>query len=494
MHRKILFRNIFASVIIAILALFLLFASTTFFKVGSIKAGSILIFIALLFLFSSIGVYSNKKGAYRVIKIFFILLIPALMIGSFLLLGREWAQRYYSLATNTPALIGTQEIILMLLLLFFISFIISLEKGQKRLSLPLDQLPANQKSATPPRKPALLTFIITVVIVVGYFLVGKRHQSVPAVPATYFEKTRVNPTLPDAENGYLQLENLIGSIENPLYDTLTLQQNTYATLTDFYAEYPEYKAPDEHTIQTYENSDFFPRLATLLEQERRKDDGLPSLLNIQGIERNLQYLSAYYAEKGELSKGVSYNILALRLADKYLSTFTSLVDGLIGTVNFTISMDATHYLLDHYDLSATDKEALREVYTQVLLTDQEEAYQRMLKGEHHTMMSLADNFEVVSDTIGNERTLDLFPFIEPFYNVKDTQKRYAYAMKEIIEKGTLADYNFEDILSHAKNAKWNGYNIWGSSVIDALLPRLSNVFPNLEKIYQQKEDILQQLQ
>jgi hypothetical protein len=215
MHRKILFRNIFASIIFTILALFILFASSFFFTIGRISEGILFVLIALLFLFSSIEVYSNHKGAYAVMKIFFVVLVPVLTGGSVLFLGQEWVERYYSNSMNTP-LIGTQEIVLILLLIFFISFIISLEKGQKRLSLPLDQLPANQKSATPPRKPALLTFIITVVIVVGYFLVGKRHQSVSEVPATYFERMWVNPNLPDEENGYLQLENLIGTSLNPL--------------------------------------------------------------------------------------------------------------------------------------------------------------------------------------------------------------------------------------------------------------------------------------
>jgi hypothetical protein len=265
-------------------------------------------------------------------------------------------------------------------------------------------------------------------------------------------------------------------------------------LTDFYAAHPEYRAQDEQTIQTYENADFFPRLAILLEQERRDDNGLPRVQHLQGIERSLQYLSAYYAEKGELSKGVSYNILALRLADKYFSAFTSLVQGLIGIVNFSLSMDTTQYLLDHYDLSATDKEALRGAYTQVLLTDKGEAYQNMLKGDYHAMMLLADNFEVAPNIIENGKALDLFLRLEPFYNVKDTQKRYAYAMKEIMEKGILTDYTFEDTLAHTKNAKWNGYNILGSVTIDALLPRLSSIFSRLEQIYQQKEDILQQLQ
>jgi hypothetical protein len=67
-------------------------------------------------------------------------------------------------------------------------------------------------------KKRFLTLLIILLLIVIYFVIGRFTQSVPDIPFSYFDKTRVNESLPDAENGLLHLEKLIGSTEHRLTD------------------------------------------------------------------------------------------------------------------------------------------------------------------------------------------------------------------------------------------------------------------------------------
>ena len=63
--------------------------------------------------------------------------------------------------------------------------------------------------------------------------------------------------------------------------------------------------------------------------------------------------------------------------------------------------------------------------------------------------------------------LGLLLYREPFYNVRDTQARYAFVMSKFVE-GVL----FEEVHSEVMNRSRNLYNILGDRMVDIYLPRL----------------------
>ncbi|MDR0650942.1 MAG: hypothetical protein LBG59_06165 [Candidatus Peribacteria bacterium] len=359
-------------------------------------------------------------------KLLFIVITLLLIIGGM----------FFLISNPLTSLTETPLLVFCIMLLVCISFIITLDLQQKRLKTPLDQLPLAQKSDRKQRVFGLITFFIVIIITLIYFIIGKHAQSVPFVSETYFEKTRVNPTLSDEENGYEQLRALIGDIRHPLDEetlatypfqvptangyrelgygaslgregnpSLTERLNAelqrifnegrprpsreyYGTLAELLQAHPE--VHPEAAIQTLEQSDFFTRLEKIVAMEWRDDDMFPTLQGIQGLERSLAYLAAYHADKGEFSTGIYYNTLALKLADKYLSNYSSLTQGLIATICLRTAMDATEYLLNHYELSPTDKAILLETYDTLLTTDIATAFQNIYKGEYHMIMNLSN--------------------------------------------------------------------------------------------------------
>jgi hypothetical protein len=164
----------------------------------------------------------------------------------------------------------------------------------------------------------------------------------------------------------------------------------YETISGLLIDYPEYL----NAIETLENSDLFPQLSSILQMEWRDDDIFPALQQLQSIIRVMRVLTTYHAELGELSQAVAYNLLALRLADKYAGLYTSLVQEIIATVSMRVAMDTTQYLLDHYELSPEEKADLLATYETLLPTDVATAYQQMYKGEYHTMTRLTNDFAI----------------------------------------------------------------------------------------------------
>ncbi|MDR2190659.1 MAG: hypothetical protein LBP53_05780 [Candidatus Peribacteria bacterium] len=156
---------------------------------------------------------------------------------------------------------------------------------------------------------------------------------------------------------------------------------------------------------------------------------------------------AYHANKGELSTGIYYNTLALKLADKYLSTYVSLVNASMAASCLNTAMDTTQYLLTHYELSSTDKATLLDTYHTLLHTDKITAFQHILKGEYHTMTDFLHQFTVTApDEIGiidstnspmrsftSNNIFSIRLFKPPFYDAQATKTRFAYALKELAE-------------------------------------------------------------
>ncbi|MDR0860850.1 MAG: hypothetical protein LBO09_07990 [Candidatus Peribacteria bacterium] len=462
-----------------------------------------------------------------------------------------YRQSYYFSHGVSEFLCNPVTLIIVILLLFFISLVITLEIQQRRLKTPIAELSESQKSKHPQWIFGLITFIVLFLIGSVYFLVGKYSQSVPEIPASYFDRPRRNENLFAEENGYEQIKKLIGTTTTPLSkeemekypfvyrekgkgerelgsdiilsrgDNLNLldpeyltssikvlwdynrfnSQNLYDSYTELVAEHPD--ALNIEKLQILEDSDFFPRIEEYLAMEWRKDDFLPVLQGIQSLERVLQRLMVYHADIGELEKAVQLNVLALQLGEKYLSSCNSLIDGLIGVVNLNIPMLATQYLLEHHQLSAEQKSTLLETYTHLLTTDSLTVYQNIFKAEYHTMLNFFLNFEFDDldqvSQIGVENYYNQLPgassilMNKPFYDIKETQKRYAYAMHELTEAITNGK-NTAEISHEIRNQSWNLYNVLGDSTIEAILPRLEGTNNMLDQIYQQKDLIISQLE
>lgn len=115
-----------------------------------------------------------------------------------------------------PLSFEIQEMIWIACLLLLASFIVTLEIQQRRLKQALEELPTNQTSNHRQRISAVVVFVVVSVLTVVYFIIGRQAQMLPEVPDTYFDKTRENPNLPEAENGYEELRKLIGDVYTPL--------------------------------------------------------------------------------------------------------------------------------------------------------------------------------------------------------------------------------------------------------------------------------------
>jgi preprotein translocase subunit YajC len=281
------------------------------------------------------------------------LIISATMIGTTILIG------YKTLNTvGSDKLIGI-GILLVLLTLFFISFVISLDQQEKRQKLHIAELSTSQKTDTQQRKGTLYTVIIVIALGITYFLIGKQAQQPPEIiPDSYFETTWLNPNLPDEENGYIQFGELFGTTrtdtetqklieEKYPYTKLEMgERNTegyrtsnkrerndegvatykqYETFTEMMDTKPEYL----NTIETLENSDFFEQLERLTQLQRQDNEMFLPILQIQAISRSLRSLAAYSIEQGNYEKALNYNILQLKLADKYLTSHASIIQELI---------------------------------------------------------------------------------------------------------------------------------------------------------------------
>ena len=82
---------------------------------------------------------------------------------------------------------------------------------------------------------------------------------------------------------------------------------------------------------------------------------------------------------------------------------------------------------------------------------------------------------------------------EPFYNVRDTRARYAFAMKMLIEAGETHSSS-EEILHKVFNQPRNLYNILWDGVFDVYFPRLEGLQGRLVSLYEKKTIIQAQLQ
>jgi hypothetical protein len=178
------------------------------------KFAALILLLAFLFILCGVGLYVEKKRAILGIKCFFSVLTLLAVFGFIRSIGD--AGRMSQMYSNIGRMITAKTIAFILLFLWAVSFLISLEMQYTRLKTPLDQLSADQKSDTPQRKKGLLVFIVIIVLVIVYFVIGKVAQRVVDVPPSYFEKTRVNLDLPDAENGNEQMKKLMGTTMAPL--------------------------------------------------------------------------------------------------------------------------------------------------------------------------------------------------------------------------------------------------------------------------------------
>jgi hypothetical protein len=506
---------------------------------------------AIAFLLSGIGIYCHKKRTFAGIKVFFTtLLILGVGVGMLVKIN------------HTPLSFGMQEGIRIVCLLFLVSFIITLEMQQRRLKTSLEELPANQKSDHKQRISALVVFIIVSVLTVVYFIIGKQAQTVPFIPDSYFDKTRENPQLPDEENGYEQLRKLIGDTYNPLSDdqmekypfVYKTEDGSSATEIGSSANYgnnisissPDYLtaprqrvssnraygAPEERfdtfaeflarypgtlymkKMETLMQSDFFDRLAEIVEMERKNTDTtIPTLQNIQSIERVMLRLTAYYADNEDLETAVKLNIIALKLGDKYLSSYGSVVQGLIGVITTNLAVNGTEYLLSHYELSEQQKLALLETYQNIMTTNREEAMRNIFRGEYHTMRAMTNGFDFNHPDEINQIGFNLQPvdtsalgalFLrKPFYDRDLTIAQYKYLLQKGAEL-TLQDMPTDELLKQVginpdggnfleKPQTRNRYNLAGNSVLLALLPRLTGSYAMLNALYDRKDLIIQQL-
>ena len=96
MYRKILFWNVFASVVVRVVALLFGLAGFNAFVLGEIGLGVLLFFITLVFFLSGMGVYSDKKRVLSGIKIFFIVAILVSVVAILVSLGESmtWVSYY----------------------------------------------------------------------------------------------------------------------------------------------------------------------------------------------------------------------------------------------------------------------------------------------------------------------------------------------------------------------------------------------------------------
>jgi hypothetical protein len=535
------------------LSAWLFLASFICFSLEAGRNGLIVLLFAIVFLLSGMGVYSYKRRAFAGIKAFFILVF-IFGVGMGMLIK----------INHTPLSFGIQEMMYIGGLLLLASFIITLEIQQRRLKTSLEALPVRQTSHYKQWVSALVVFIVISILTVVYFIIGKQMQMVPLVPDTYFDKIWEHPNLSEEENGYEQLRTLIGDVYHPLTDeqmerypfvyqvadgngtrelgssmnygnSLSITDPNYLTtprqwisgnvrygdpkemFPTFAALLTKYADSMEiEKVETLMKSDFFNRLDEIIEMERNNTDTMvPTLQHVQTLERVMLRLVAYYADSGDLETAVRLNIIALKLGDNYLSSYGSLVQGLIGIVTMNYALNGTEYLLSHYELSAEQRQSLFETYQYIMTTDPAEAIRNMFKGEYHIMRAMTNGFEFHNldeiNTIGvnNYRPADLsilgvLLLRKPFYDRDLTIAQYKYVLRQGVElmlQGIPVDelmksigFNLDTDGFFERPQARNWYNFVGKTVISAILPRLTGSNTMLNRLYDEKNLIMANLE
>jgi hypothetical protein len=533
-------------------------ASFNTFSLGLVVNGVLFGIVALLFLCAGAGIYGNKQWTLSFSKVFCIVWGILLIVGAVLLTLKAMGNRRgFWESADIPIII-----VLRCFVLLSISFIFSLEK----------QMKIEKKTTTAPRRIGLSAFVSLVVVLVAYFSIGRWLQQVPEIADTYFDKIREDPDLPEEDNGYEQLKKLIGSNDNELTDeqmekypfvyrnqemeSTTSSTNAgmtelgnrtiiykgtisptspeyvqaplqwqwyeslhssghYASFVDLLSAHPALR--DEQKVHILENSDFFYRLTEIVEMERYNHDYFFShiLSSLQSLERVMSRLVAYYADNGDLETAVKLNILALKLGDKFFSTYHSLVDGMSAVVNLRISADTTQYLLT-YELSPAQKSALLATYQSILTESPEIATKNLFIGDYRSMMDLTHGFtptapegvEMVGLGGSNillsiTNTIPLLMYRFPFSDTPLTIAKYQYAMAHAQETNKSEEsekavwktigFTFDETSDFHLLQPRNLYNLMGNLSLQGFIPRFRGA-EMLNVLYQEKEFIISTLE
>lgn len=425
---------------------------------------------------------------------------------------------------NTPI---AEFYTLLILSAFFTSFTISLDLQEKRQNTPLENLPENKKSDHPQRKGTLITIILLIIVSSVYFIIGKHAQQAPEIiPDTYFETTRLNPNLPDEENGLIQFEKIFWTTRSIQEEGESIREKyPYNKRSSFYYnEYDNARRKDwlnkyetltellEHNPELYEDlnalekSDFFEQLETVTALPRQDEEFWLPNSQIQNMERTLANISDYYTQQGRKEEAIKINLLQINLADKYLKSHSSLVQASIAIVNMGIAHTTTKQLLTT-SLSNEEKELLLQAYQNTLLTDKETIKKNIFISEYHMYSRLTNGFKFTRNTIQIVHAQDdhqyfyfpeylqqYAPPVEPFLNTTDTINRLKYWLRILAEGKEIKIDEKTSLPLTLINQKRNLYNTLGDNIVQSLLPRLEWIQSRIDETYTTHQEILQQLQ
>lgn len=454
------------------------------------------------------------KRIFKLLKWLLLVIIIVLVVW--------WFMVFYINGTDTKSLIWIG--IVLWLLIWFVFFF----------DRQVKQLTAKKR-----RVPQLIIVFLFLFIPVVYFCIGKAVQTVPKIPDSYFDRPRHNLDLQASENGLEKLKALIWSTTQPIskedMEKYPFQSENGAELwawtmgrnvsqydekyfdapiqflnpqkkRDYYDTYQEMISDAPSAFDTEKagillNSDFFERLGETLDMERRDDDIFPTMQWIQSLERVMTRLSVYLADKWDLERAVEVNLLAVKLGDKYLSVYNSLVQGLIASVSLNMAMDTSEYLLKNYEISQADKQKLTEIYKNILTTDSITAFKNIFKGEYYMMKGMMHNFDFntfwEASVIGYndskramilnhlENLLQNMALRKPLYDREVTIDKYKYELEKEAEATLGADLD-----STSDSPSRNLYNIVWNVLLSALLPRSQWVFTLIDNLYVHKKLIL----
>ena len=401
--------------------------------------------------------------------------------------------------------------------IFLISFVVSLKIQENRLKIPLEELPAHKKSKGKQRKTSLWIVIFSVIWIVVYFFIGKQAQLLPeVVPDEYFAPTRINENLSEEENGYIQFGNIFGrttdtpekleTIEQKYFlqkldkirfddyqNTRTYRWKDYTTYRELFKDNPDYTT----LIQQLEQTDFVSQIQRVVNLERQfNEKDLPTLKGIQ-IMNIIKNVSLYHIEQGNYAKAIEYNSLGLQLADKYLTSYGGVIQGLIGTTLMNIAIDTTEELLKYY-LPPIHKQNLLTAYSSILATDKDTLRENIYKSEYHTLSKVVYDFDLTLPRLKElQRFYDLtqyLPFTEPFYSKEDTKNKLKYGLKYIIENKAIISIPQQTTFpQEIVNSQRNSYNIFGNRAIWIIFPMINGVNDVLEELYQFQQDTITKL-
>ncbi|MDR0606889.1 MAG: hypothetical protein LBG52_00700 [Candidatus Peribacteria bacterium] len=90
----------------------------------------------------------------------------------------------------------------------------------KRLSTPLAALPLTKMSNKIQWKSSVIGVVVSLLVLLVYFIIGDIVKTYPQVPVAYFEKT-LDSTLADEENGYLQLAKFVSKYKGNTIEKLS---------------------------------------------------------------------------------------------------------------------------------------------------------------------------------------------------------------------------------------------------------------------------------